>query len=86
MTTNKIKTFRAFLKTYLEEDCWLGDLARDSFSTSSYWTGTTVSSLRRHMKNLGCCNEALEALATVAKLYKQSQQIHSQPTSKTAQS
>lgn len=73
MTANKIKTFRAFLKTFLEEDSWLGDLARDSFSTSSKWSGTTSGSLRKHMRSLHPCEEAVEALNTVTKLYKQIQ-------------
>ncbi|EGK83473.1 hypothetical protein D0A34_09665 [Microcoleus vaginatus PCC 9802] len=69
MATNETKSFRAFLRTYLEEDSPFGDLARDSFSILSNWTGTTASSLRRHMRTFNCCDEALEALTALEKLF-----------------
>jgi uncharacterized protein YozE (UPF0346 family) len=65
--------FRAFLKTFKNEDSPFGDLARDAFNESSSWKRTTAKSLQAHMESCGACPEAMSVLDDVIESYKQGQ-------------
>lgn len=64
--------FRAFLKTFKNEDSPFGDLARDAFNESSSWKGATAKSLQVYMESCGACAEAVSVLNDVIESYKQS--------------